>query len=800
MSELVWVADVVFDARSAGAQGVYTYEADAAVRPGQARWAPLGPRRMIGFVVDVREARLDELGFDPAALKPVGNEIEGLSIPPLTLGLVRETARQTLSPLAVALALAIPPGARDRVVRTWRPTGKAETEGLTFAQKEALAMVVNGEVVERKGKTPAASAKSALRALERRGLVRSESSLLPLAEARLSQGLIRLTDDNEAVQRFLAGPGKSRPAQAVTLMRLQGSEGTGFSAREIKSLAQVSDATIKALLTAGLLVPHGEGPVAAHGALKPNQDQSAAIAAVSQAVADRKAETFLLQGVTGSGKTEVYLRCAAEALRMGRQALYLVPEIALTAQVIAQLRSRFGDQVAVIHSNMGATERLESWQRVRTRAASVVLGARSALFAPLEDIGLIVIDEEHESSYKQDTSPRYQTKRMAQWLASEHGCPVVLGSATPSLETYWSALQKEVRHLVLPGRARTAVMPSVQVIDLKDLYKSRTAALLAPELAEAVSQALAKGEQTILFLNRRAYSPALMCRECGFKLECQFCAVALSYHRREQRLRCHHCGHQERVPETCPRCGGTKVAPFGVGGEKVEESVAAMFPEAKVARLDRDTVRRKGALEETLASFRSGETHILVGTQMVAKGLDFPNVTVVGVIAADLSLNVPDFRSSERTFQLLSQVAGRAGRGERPGRVFIQTLNPDNEAIAAAAAHDYERFAMSALEERREARYPPFFQLVNVLCQGPDRQEVVAAAAVAANRLKRAMPEAEVLGPVDCPIERINAQWRRHTVLKLKPGTDVSPVQSALTEMGSRTVRTVVDVDPSSLL
>ncbi|MBS1713561.1 MAG: primosomal protein N' [Armatimonadetes bacterium] len=799
------VADVGLDAKSAGSQAVYTYLAGQSPVPvpGEAYFVPLGPRRAIGYVLAVREADERSLGFAPSRLRPLGARVEGLALPSQTLDLVREVARQTLSPMSVALTVAVPPSVRERLVTTWRAVDPRPTcdEPLTTAQQEALRVLKDhGGLTDSKAAPLADGAKSSLRALERRGLAVQSVELSRRREDNRLTGHFRLTADQAKVETFLTGPGKRRPAQTVTLMRLQGSESASFSVQEIKSLGGVTDQTIKALVQAGLLEEESGSPSGLKAPPRPNDHQQAAIDAIGRPLREGRHEEFLLFGVTGSGKTEVYLRCAAEALKRGRQVLYLVPEIALTAQVIAQLRERFGDQVAVVHSNMTPAERLDSWLKVKNGECPVVLGPRSAVFAPLTNVGLIVVDEEHESSYKQENAPRYQTKALASYLGRLSGCPVVYGSATPSIESFFAAERGDTTLLRLPSRAAEAVLPTVEVVDLAQLYRERRPSVLSPQLDDKVREALARQEQAILFLNRRAYSPFLICRDCGHRFMCPHCAVSLAFHRRDRKMRCHQCGHQEDVTETCPECGGTRVAPFGTGTEKVEETVQALFPDAKVSRLDRDVARKKGALEETIAAFRSRTNDILVGTQMVAKGLDFPNVTVVGVVAADVSLNVPDFRAGERTFQLLSQVAGRAGRGTSPGTVVIQTLSPTNEAVLCARDHEYEGFYRSELEQRREAGYPPFKRLVNVLVTGENRQDVVGLAAVAGQRLRLALAGVEVLGPVDCPIERLQNLWRRHILVKMEPGSDPGPVRDALEGLKASKARLVIDVDPASLV
>ncbi len=812
--ERLLVADVGLDSRSAGAQALYTYKVPqeedepggrwTRVQPGQAFLVPLGPRRAIGFVLSVREVDAGELGFPSSLLKPLGVQVQGLELPTATLELVHEVARQTLTPVPVSLSLAVPPGVKDRLVTKWtlprsRPGGAEEP--LSTPQQEVVRTLHEvGEIADTKSKPVPDGAKRTLRSLVRKRLVNESVAFAQAQERHRLEGLFRLCPDQGKVEAFLTGVGRRRPAQAVTLMRLQGSESASFSVQEIKSLGGVTDQTIKALVQAGLLEEAEASQTPSLPLPVPNPAQQAAIDEVSASIASAKHVEYLLFGVTGSGKTEVYLRCAAEALRAGKQVLYLVPEIALTAQVIAQLRERFGNLVAVMHSNMTPSERLANWHKVRTGECPVVLGPRSAVFAPLANLGLVIVDEEHETSYKQETSPRYQTKRLVSFLAGRFECPVLLGSATPSIEAFHAASEGKLKLLRLPQRAAMAKLPAVEVVNLVELYREKRPSILAPRLVDHVNSALERGEQAILFLNRRAYSPFLLCRDCGHRFECRHCAVSLAFHRRDLKLRCHQCGYQEAAPDRCPQCESDRVSPFGTGTEKVEEAVQAMFEGARVVRLDRDIARRKGALEETLAAFRSRSADILVGTQMVAKGLDFPNVTVVGVVAADVSLNVPDFRSGERTFQLLSQVAGRAGRGASPGVVVIQTMNPENEAVISAQAHDYETFYQSELEQRREAGYPPFTRLVNVLVTGENRHDVLGLSAVAAQKLRVALVGAEVLGPADCPIERLQNLWRRHVLIKLKPDADPAPVQSALADLRAPKARVVVDVDPVSLM
>lgn len=814
------VADVAIDPRSGGSEAIYSYRATGDIAQGDACFVPLGGRSTLGFVTAVYDATEEELGFSFDVLKEVEERIDNLSLPPQLVDLAKFVATEYLAPLAVSLSAATPPGIRDRIVEGWslladlpekslfapgsEVPGKEYTGSLTPAQREVLRTLrdAGGSIRETPSKKLPAASRKALKLLAGKGLVRQSMQIAPFSERRKSVGLLRLSGDAAKVERFLADEGKKKPAQALTLMRLQlADEGAALAAGEIKAMAGVTDSTIKALVDAGLLEKAEAGVRSMAKPPTPNRFQQLAIDSVVESIHTGAYRAFLLFGVTGSGKTEVYMRAAGEALKQGRQVLYVVPEIALAAQAIAQLRERFGQSVAVLHSDLAPSERLQNWMAVRGGESSVVLGARSALFAPLDNIGLIVLDEEHEASYKQESAPRYHAKRLALFLGERHNCPAILGSATPSIESFQEAEKEKLTLLSLPQRAASAQLPTVFINDLTAGFRTGKPAVLSPDLHEKMEQTLARGEQTILFLNRRAYAPFIICRDCGYQMTCPNCAVSLSYHRRDSKLRCHHCGYQTRPPEVCPKCKGTRLNPFGVGTEKVEENVAQLFPEARVARLDRDVARRKGALEEILAAFRSGDIHILVGTQIVAKGLDFPNVTLVGVIAADISLNFPDFRASERTFQLLSQVAGRAGRGHAPGEVVIQTFNPQHVAVVTAQTHDYLGFFEALREEREIAGYPPYRRLVNIVLSGEHREAVLHASEEIAARLKAApIPGQEVLGPVDCPMERLQNRWRRHLLVKLLPDSSVAEIGLALADFRAKGVQAVIDVDPYSLM
>jgi len=798
------VADVAIDVRQGGAEALFTYRNDQGGRPGDLVQVPLGTRTAMGVVACTRVIEPADLDFPVTKLRPLGPAIAGLQLPKPLLRLLFDIAEETLAPLAASLSLAIPAGLRDRLETRWTRTDTPAPPDLGPAISRVLAeLEAEPEGIRQAPRTKLdATQKKHLRALVNQGLAQETLAVAPRTERRRADDAYRLTADATRVEAFLADTTRRRPAQAMALMELQGAGEAQFTLAEIRAFTGATDATVRALVQAGFLELAPEATAPSRPAPVLNVFQSEAVESLRTALRTGRHARFLLFGVTGSGKTEVYLRAAAEALAQGRQVLYLVPEIALTPQVVAQLQERFGRGVAVLHSSLTPVERLANWTRVADGSAAVVLGPRSALFAPLDRLGLVIVDEEHESSYKQESMPRYHARWAAQQLALHHGAVVVMGSATPSAETSLAAREGRCTLLTLPARAVSmSQMPMVEIVDLAEVYQTAArTSLFSPRLKDAIDDALARQEQAILFLNRRAYAPFLLCRDCGQQFTCPHCSVSLAFHRRDQRLRCHHCGFEQPVPELCPSCGSFRVKPFGAGVEKVEAAVQEEFPGARVARLDRDSARRAGHLEETLAGFRSREIDILVGTQMVAKGLDFPRVTVVGVVAADVSLNLPDFRAGERTFQLLSQVAGRAGRHDRAGRVVVQTLSPTHEAVVCARDHDVERFLNQTLAEREAAGYPPYRRLINVVFSGEDRAGVAQEADLTKRRLVKLQLEAEVLGPTECVIERRMDLWRMHLVIKFATDGTAEPFRAVLTAPTVRGVDRMVDVDPQSML
>jgi primosomal protein N' (replication factor Y) len=535
-------------------------------------------------------------------------------------------------------------------------------------------------------------------------------------------------------------------------------------------------------------------------------EQRKAQDAIAEAVDARRAERFLLHGVTGSGKTEVYLRAVARALEAGRQALVLVPEITLTHQIVARLRERFGERVAVLHSGLRPGERLAQWELLSRGGTPIAVGARSALFAPLEDLGVIVVDEEHDAAYKNEEGFRYHARDLATRRAAALGCPIVLGSATPSLETRYAADRGQVRRLVLPHRIAGRPLPSVEIVDLE---RERAMAprgrklLLAAPLRRAMRQTLAQGGQTILFLNRRGFSTQIVCMDCNSVERCKDCDIALVYHATQEQLLCHYCDHRIAPPAACRACGSEDTALLGVGTERLVEEVRTHFPEARIARLDRDVAVQRGSTEKVLGDLARGDIDVLVGTQMVAKGHDFPGVRLVGVVNADLGLHFPDFRAAERTFQLLTQVAGRAGRGGVPGRVILQTFAAHHYAIRPVLEHDYESFYAEELRHRRELGYPPLGHLAQALVSGPDAELTERSANQLAASVPASGPGVELLGPAPAPIARLRGRYRFQILLKGSQAERVREGMRCLQQAAARTprdVRVSVDLHPINML
>ncbi|MCP3983509.1 MAG: primosomal protein N' [bacterium] len=769
-----------------------------------------GGQGMVGVVVSLGPAETEG-----RRLQPIQKLLDSSPVfPPHLLTALLEEAREVLCPPGIALHAALPPGGTPRTVRALALAARGQEALRAGAIRNEEAALLGW--LELRPRTAAELARRApaladrLGPWERDGLIcrvldeRGPRSRVPRerwaqlaagvdAEAELAGPLARAPRQAELVDALRAGPSSVMalaerfPRAAAGLRSLERRGMVALSERDVLPGAPKREPDHEVVLTG---------------------EQRAACEAIGTAIEHGTSESFLLQGVTGSGKTEIYMRAIARALDRGRQALVLVPEITLTHQILGRLRARFGDVLAVLHSGLKPGERLAQWERLRRSDVPIAVGARSALFAPLHDLGVIVIDEEHDSAYKNEEGFRYHARRLASRRARVEGCPLILGSATPSLEVRYAAERGHLRHLRLEHRPSGQPLPGVQLVDLRQeraaLPRGRKL-ILGSSLLRGLRETTREGGQAILLLNRRGFSTQIACIECQHVCRCKHCDISLTYHAGQNLLRCHYCDHHEPPPDLCPQCGADATALLGLGTERLEEEVRVHLPEARTARLDRDTAARRGATEEILQGLREGAIDILVGTQMVAKGHDFPGVRLVGIVNGDLGLHFPDFRAAERTFQLLTQVAGRAGRGGLPGRVILQTSSPEHYAIAPVVRHDYEGFYREELSHRASLGYPPLGTLAQVRVSAEDEGRAAGFAERLAAHARSAAAEqpCEVLGPAPSPISRLRGRYRFQVLLKhASPQvvrTAAEQVAAALERVPTG-IRASVDLHPVDML
>ena len=541
--------------------------------------------------------------------------------------------------------------------------------------------------------------------------------------------------------------------------------------------------------------------------LQLTDEQQYAFDEISTLINQNKYQQYLLYGVTGSGKTEVYLQLIGKALEQNKTAIVLVPEISLTPQMIDRFIARFNkEEIAVLHSKLSIGERYDEWNKIKEGKAKMIIGARSAIFAPTENIGIIIIDEEHDSSYKSEAVPKYDAKEIAKKIAKENKCPIVLGSATPDLVTYYKACKDKIRLLELTKRANNSKLPEVEIVDLKMELANGNRSMLSVSLYEDIEKNLKEKRQTILFLNRRGYSTFIMCRECGYTVKCKNCDISMTYHKSENKLKCHYCGHEENIVTVCPECNSTKIRYFGTGTQKLEQEINKIFPQASTIRMDIDTVTKKNSHEEILNQFKNEGIDILIGTQMVVKGHHFPNVTLVGVVAADSSLNIDDYRANERTFQLLTQVAGRAGRENLDGQVIIQTYNPDNFSIQCAKEQNYQMFYDTEIELRKQLKYPPFCDIILIGFNSLNEKEIIEVSNKAYSYLKENLDEDEfiVLKPMPSPIDKIQNRFRWRIIIKgdmtEAANNVINNCLKNIYDANYKNTRVTVDVNPNSMI
>ncbi|WP_017437137.1 primosomal protein N' [Saccharococcus caldoxylosilyticus] len=765
------IASVIVDVPSRQTDRPFDYiipeQWEDILKPGMRVTVPFGPRRLQGFVVGIKSHSEVE------RLKPIEAVLDVTPVLNEELLELGKYLTETTLCFAISAYQAMLPAAMKAkyekeihlIREEYRPLLPQEIQAL-FAGRSAIAWK---EVEQAK------LWRTVQKAIQQ-GYLEVVYQIKEKAGKKVVKHIQLALPPQQIRQAIEAMPARAVKQKQVLTFLLSKNEAVPMP--ELIEQTSASYASVKSLVEKGLVVekeievyrdPYEHRTFAKTKPLPLTVEQEKALSAIVKRVRANEHRVFLLYGVTGSGKTEVYMQAMEEVLRQGKEAIVLVPEISLTPQMVERFKGRFGSQVAVLHSGLSVGEKYDEWRKIHRKEVRLVVGARSAIFAPFENLGMIIIDEEHEASYKQEENPRYHARDVAIYRARLHGCPVVLGSATPSLETFARAKKGVYELLTLPKRISDNGMPDVHIVDMREELRSGNRSMFSRMLFEKLKERLHKGEQSVLFLNRRGYSTFVMCRDCGHVIRCPHCDISLTYHRAGQRLKCHYCGHEEPIMYRCPSCGSEHIRFFGTGTQKVEEELTKLLPEARVIRMDVDTTSRKGAHEQLLSKFGEGKADILLGTQMIAKGLDFPNVTLVGVLAADTMLHLPDFRASEKTFQLLTQVSGRAGRHELPGEVVIQSYTPEHYSIALAAKHDYDAFYQREMMLRKMYGYPPFYYLTLITVS---HQEITKAAAVtekiAAYLRAQLSKEAIILGPVASPIARLHDRYRYQCMIKYK--------------------------------
>ena len=627
--------------------------------------------------------------------------------------------------------------------------------------------------------------------------------------------MVRLVAGTDAARTLQEQLSRRAPRQADILACLL--EEPACELKMLRSRVAGAAAAVKRLQQAGVVeVLHAEDlrrvvPAAAPQAAPPpvlNDAQARALERIEASLADPDGTPILLHGVTGSGKTEVYMRAIAAVLQQGRSAIVLVPEIALTAQLVQRFAARFASALAVLHSGLSGGERFDEWRRLARGDVRIAIGTRSAVFAPTPDLGLIVVDEEHDASYKQEEAPRYHARDVAVVRARRSGAAVILGSATPAVESYHNARQGKYRLVSLPCRVDDRSLPAITLVDQRE-HGAPDERVVSGPLREAIAACLERREQSLILINRRGFAAYLQCCDCGSVSYCDHCSVALTYHRGRHRLRCHYCGFSQAVPTLCATCESTALRAQGLGTQQVESVLGALFPAARLARMDRDSTRAKGAHQRILQALEKGDIDILVGTQMIAKGHDYPNITLVGVVSADASLSIPDFRAPERLLQLLTQVAGRAGRGAGAGHVLMQTYRPEHESLAFAREHDFAGFFEHETARRRDLMYPPYARLARLIIESPKADEGEAASRRIGQILQRQVParsDVDIMGPAEAPITRLHDRYRWHLLVKSASSRALHQCLAAALKEARRQkavprpTRVSVDIDPLSFL
>ena len=837
---------------------VFTYgvppQLDAALQPGVRVLAPFRRTRQEGIVVE----RLDETDLAPNLIKNVSECLDETPMfSPEMLSLTQWIADYYVCSWGVALFSAVPAAVRTQKKEQVRllpefsgPLGNVQKKLVALLEAEGELSV--NQLVRRTGLSYQ-DVRSRITRLREKGVVETNVTHKPkattqetnvaelaLPTAEIAAKIQQLKPENASPQHAVSRP-RAADVKRAEILQFLLDEGGPVATTDLMKRVNAGVSLLRTLERHGFIHitraqtvrnPLSSEPVASTQPFHLNLAQAAAFAEIKKTLETshatettshndtQHAPTFLLHGVTGSGKTEVYMQAMADVLENRKSVIVLVPEISLTPQTASRFVGRFGERVALLHSRLSDGERYDQWYRIQKGEADIVIGPRSAIFAPVQSLGMLIIDEEHSDSYKSETAPRYHAREVAQKRSDLANCPLLLGSATPSLESFHRARNGSYRLLNLPNRVFDRKMPDVHIVDMRTEFKKGNRTIFSDLLRSSIEERLVRREQIILFLNRRGHSTYVFCRTCGYVERCDNCSISLTYHRETQQLTCHHCGSKRPTQQTCPQCGNDTIRFFGAGTERVEQEVRKAYPKARVKRFDADSTARKNAHQQILTEFEQQKIDILIGTQMVSKGLDFPNVTLVGVIAADTALNLPDFRASEQTFSLLTQVAGRSGRAELEGKVVIQTYMPEHYCIEAAQKHDYLDFYAQEVAARDELQYPPFAHVATLLLRGKDEQAVIDAAHAARNQLEiwqtdgadasQETPSVkktsvEILGPAPAPLSKIEGKFRWHLLLRSTDAKKIGQLCKRFIDkppgvINSKAIEFMIDIDPTNTL
>ena len=779
-------------------------ELESLVERGSRVHVPFGNRKVQGFITNVKNVT----NFDETKLKEILSIID---VEPVVteelLQLSKWLTDKTLCYEIDALQVMLPAALRASYKKNIKLVDRTELDEsflALFGKKDS----VSYEVIEKAG---------FLRQMKKyltSGSVQLETVIKQQAKAKVV-AKYKIIVTKEQIQEKLDNMTKQAAKQIELMQWLLLQEQDSFTMEELKEVAHTTNSVVKALVEKDILALQQEEVYRDIISLDHHEtdkrfslteEQTTALKEIISAQDQQLNQTFLLHGITGSGKTEIYLNAIENAISKGKQAIMLVPEISLTPQMTRRFKLRFGEQVAVMHSGLSIGEKYDEWRKIWRGEVNVVVGARSAIFAPFKELGLIILDEEHESTYKQEDNPRYHSRDVAIWRSEFHNCPVILGSATPSLESYARASKGVYSLLTLKNRAKDQPLPIVNVVDMRLELKNGNRSMFSVELADSIREKLDKKEQIVLFLNKRGFSSFVICRDCGTVVECNNCDISLTYHRAGEQLKCHYCGHEEPVPSQCPECTSEHIRFFGTGTQKIEEEIAKLFPYARLLRMDVDTTRAKGSHERILKQFGDGNADILLGTQMIAKGLDFPNITLVGVLNADTTLHLADFRAAEKTFQLMTQVSGRAGRHDKEGKVYIQTYTPEHYAIELSKSQLYEPFYHKEMIVRKQYEYPPFYYLT--LVQVTHENVMVASeyARIVTDWLRANLSGTTmIVGPTASAISKIQNRYRYQCLIKYKKEPLlIEKLQQLIkiyrTEWIKKGIILSIDLDPSTIL